>query len=118
MSTPNCDLPALIAQQKFRLWLFGGMLGLAGLGLLFTEEIANILSVAALSVRFAALLVTFSALAAAFVAIRCPFCGLKLVFYAMSQKGVGEWLHWLLEVRTCPKCGQSHEVKNDISATK
>ena len=111
MSTPSSDLPALIAQQKRRLWLFGGMIGLAGLGLLFSEEIANTFGVASVWVRFAALIVTFSALAAAFLTIRCPHCGLRLVFYAMSHKGVGEWLQWLLEVRTCPKCGRPHEAE-------
>lgn len=115
MSTPSGDLPALIAQQKLRLWLFGGMLGLAGLGLLFPEEIANAFGVAAVSVRFATLILTLSALAAAFLTIRCPHCGLRLVFYAMSHKGAGEWLQWLLEVRTCPKCGSPHEIKNNAT---
>lgn len=111
MTTPSSNLPALVAQQKPRLWIFGVLLGLAGLAFLFTEQIASVINIAAVSVQLAALAITFGVLAGAFSAIRCPHCGLRLVLYAMSHKGVGEWLQWLLDVQTCPKCGQSGRVK-------
>lgn len=108
MSKPGHDLPTLVAPQKKKLWLFGGMFAIAGIGFLFTDEIAQVLRVAAVSVRLGTLLLTFGALAAAFLTIRCPNCGLRLVLYAMSHKGVGEWLQWVLSVKTCPRCGLPH----------
>jgi hypothetical protein len=108
---PAHDQPTPLARQKKKLWLFGAMFAAAGIGLLFTNEIAQLLGTAAASVRLATLLLTFSALVAAFLTIRCKHCGLSLVLHAMSHKDVGGWLPWLLTVKTCPRCGQPHGVK-------
>jgi DNA-directed RNA polymerase subunit RPC12/RpoP len=101
------DSPALVASQEWKLWLFGGLVAAAGLGFLFTDEIAGELGADPFVVRLGTLLLTFGTLAAAFLSVRCPHCGLRLVMYAMSRQGIGQWLHWLLTVKKCPRCSLS-----------
>ena len=98
------DSPALIASQEWKLWLFGGLVFIAGLGFLFTDGIARVLDVGSFVVRLGTLLLTFGTLGAAFLSVRCPNCGLRLVMYAMSRQGMGQWLNWLLTVKQCPQC--------------
>ena len=105
MSMNDDGLRLLVASQERKLWLLGGMLAIAGLGFLFTDGIGRAFDVPAVVVQLCASLLTFSTLAGAFFAVRCTHCGLRLVMYAMSHKGVGEWLQWLLTVKKCPKCG-------------
>lgn len=38
--------------------------------------------------------------------LRCPACGRNLFWYGVNEK-FGNWVNWLLTVRTCPKCGYS-----------
>lgn len=99
------DLPALVAPQRAKLWLIGAMLAIAGVAYLYTEKIAQALGIPIVAIQLGALVLVLTSLVAAFVAIRCSNCGLRLVPYAMSHKGLGEWLQWLLTVKTCPKCG-------------
>lgn len=98
------DSPALIASQEWKLWLFGGLVAIAGLGFLFTDGIARVLDVGSFVVRLGTLLLTSGTLGAAFLSVRCPNCGLRLVMYAMSRQGMGQWLNWLLTVKQCPQC--------------
>ena len=99
------ELPTLVASQERKLWLLGGLLAIAGFGFLFTDGIGRMLGVDAFVVRLGTLLLTFGTLAAAFFTVRCQHCGLRLVMYAISHKGVGAWLRWLLAVKKCPRCG-------------
>ena len=115
MSATESNLPTLVAPQKKKLWLIGGMLAIAGIGFLFTDEISQILGATAVAVRLGTLVLTFGSLAVAFLTIRCPNCGLRLVLYAMSHKGMGKWLEWLLTVKTCPRCGLPHEGSDPSS---
>lgn len=101
------DSPALVASQEWKLWLFGGLVAVAGLGFFFTDGIAGGIGVDPFAFRLGTLLLTFGTLVAAFLSVRCPHCGLRLVMYAMSRQSVGQWLHWLLTVRECPRCGLS-----------
>jgi endogenous inhibitor of DNA gyrase (YacG/DUF329 family) len=101
------DAPALVASQKWKLWLFGGVFAAAGFGFLFTDGIAQGFGVDPFAVRIGTLLLTFGTLAAAFLSVRCPHCGLRLVMHAMSHQSVGQWLQWLLTVKKCPRCGLS-----------
>ena len=110
MSTSGHDLPTLVASQKKKLWLLGGMFVAVGIGFLFTAEIAYVFGVAAVSVQLGTLLSALGTFATALLTIRCSNCGLRLVLYAMSRKGVGEWLEWLLTAKICPRCGLPHEV--------
>jgi predicted RNA-binding Zn-ribbon protein involved in translation (DUF1610 family) len=102
-------LPALVAVHEKKLWLLGGVLAVAGIGFLFTDEIAIGLGVAAVVIQLSALGLTCGSLVMAFLLIRCPNCGLRLVLYALSHRSMGGWLQWLLTEKTCPRCGYSHE---------
>lgn len=107
------DLPRLVTSQQWKLCLFAGLIAIAGLGLLFTDGIAKSLMVHPIMIHLGALLLTIGTLTAAFVSVRCPRCGLHLVTFAMSRQGIGRWLHWLLTVRICPRCGLGATGRND-----
>jgi len=104
----------LIAKQKWKLWLWGCVLVVAGLGFLFPMKFAQIFAVDPIAINLAALSLTLAALVGASLSIRCPKCGLSLVWHGLSQEKIGEWLSWLLNVRVCPRCGfrgdQEHSV--------
>lgn len=107
------ESPALLAPQRWKLWLFGGLAAAAALGLLFNDGIARVLDVDPLVVQLAILLPSFSIFGAALLSVRCPHCGLGLVAYAMSHQSAGHWLNWLLAVKNCPQCGKSaHQEDN------
>ena len=99
--------PTLVASQEWKLWLFGGLVAVAGLGFLFIDGIASGFGVDPFVVRLGTLSLTFGTLATALLSVRCPHCGLRLVMYATSRQSIGQWLHWLLTVRSCPRCGLS-----------
>jgi hypothetical protein len=40
-------------------------------------------------------------------AIRCPDCKLSWLHWSMSNNPSSQWLNWLLETTSCPKCGFS-----------
>ena len=107
------DLPCLVTAQRWKLWLFAGLIAIAGLGFLFTDGIAKSLVVQPVMIHLGALLLTIGTLTAAFVSVRCPRCGLHLVAFAMSRQGIGQWLHWLLTVRVCPRCNLGSTGPND-----
>lgn len=107
VTTNEDDVPALVASQEWKLWLFGGLFAVAGLGFLFTDGIARGFGIDPFAMRIGTLLLTFGTLVAAFLSVRCPHCGLLLVVHAMSHQSVGQWLQWLLTVKKCPRCGLS-----------
>jgi len=41
--------------------------------------------------------------------IACPQCKMPWLQYALSEKGVGEWLSWLTTFTECPQCRYSVE---------
>jgi DNA-directed RNA polymerase subunit RPC12/RpoP len=95
----------LITSQKWKLWVWGGLLAVAGLGLFTPDRFASVLGTQPIVINCVAVLASFIALAGASLSIRCPQCGLSLVWHGISQKNIGGWLSWLLKVRTCPQCG-------------
>lgn len=101
----NERLP-LVEAAKSKLWLSAGALAVAALGYLIPDSIGMALGVASVCIELTAVLLTFATLIWTIFAIRCAYCGLHLVMFAMSKRGIGEWLHWLLTVRQCPRCGQ------------
>jgi hypothetical protein len=48
--------------------------------------------------------VGLASLIALFLAVRCPRCGARLVWLAVKEQSAGNWLPWLLQLRSCPKC--------------
>jgi hypothetical protein len=50
-------------------------------------------------------LVALLALLCAGYLITCPSCHLRLVFHAMRGGSSSNWLHWVMSVEECPRCG-------------
>ena len=98
----DSELPTLVEGQKWKLWLSGALLVVAGIGFLLPNSIAGV------AVELGALLLTFGSLGWATYAVRCRHCGLRLVMHAMSNQSIGQWLQWLLSTKRCPRCGADH----------
>lgn len=47
-------------------------------------------------------------------AIRCPNCGVRWVWLGVSGKSSGQWLEWLLNQSSCPKCEYVASGENAI----
>ena len=101
-------LPALIEGQQWKLWLAGVVLSVGGAGLLMPHGIGRILDVPGVAVHLGAAVLCCMSLGWAAYVVRCRHCGLRLMMYAMSRQSIGQWLHWLLAVKRCPKCGADH----------
>jgi hypothetical protein len=99
------NLPSLFAPQRARLWLIGAMLVIAVGTHIYTEKLARAFGISNATVQLGVFVLVLSSLVTASFAGRCSNCGLRLVPYAMSHKSRGEWLRWLLALKTCPKCG-------------
>ena len=96
------QLPTLIEGQKWKLWLSGALLAVAGIGFVLPNRLGGA------TAELGALLLTFLSLGWAIYAVRCPHCGLRLVMHAISNQSIGQWLQWLLTEKRCPRCGADH----------
>lgn len=105
MEAWQSELPALIEGQQWKLWLAGAMLAVAGTGFLMHDGIGRTLDIPGVAVQLGAMALCIASLGWAAYAVRCKHCGLRLVTHAMSHQSIGQWLHWLLAVKRCPKCG-------------
>jgi hypothetical protein len=45
---------------------------------------------------------------------RCPRCRSRPVWKAVSEQGVGSWLHCLIQLRQCPACNYRPEDTLDV----
>lgn len=104
---PEVSEPTLIARNAWKLWAFALMIAVAGVALFFPNMVGNVLQVEAVAVQFFTLGASALLLCWIIYAIRCPYCNLHLVSYAMSHQPIGDWLQWLLTVKTCPNCQRS-----------
>ena len=96
------ELPTLVEGQKWKLWLSGALLAVAGVGFVLPSSVGGV------AVELGALLLTFVSLGWAIYAVRCRHCGLRLVMHAISNQSIGQWLQWLLTTKRCPRCGADH----------
>ena len=91
----------LVSTQTWKLWLGFGTLAVSAAfmwapRMFFSDSTVGTLVGTAIG------LASFSWLA---IAIWCPGCHLRLFWYAVSKKGINEWLGWLLDASECPRCG-------------
>ncbi|WP_431264065.1 hypothetical protein ACQ859_30140 [Roseateles chitinivorans] len=102
------DSRLLIEGQQWKLWLAGALLAIAGVGFLMPDGIGRLLDIPAVAVELGATALCGVSLAWTAFAVRCGHCGLRIVIYAISHQSIGQWLHWLMVVKRCPKCGADH----------
>jgi hypothetical protein len=81
--------------------LLGGAALILGVGVL-SQQISPSVSVPGLGVGFA---LTIGAALFALYAVRCPRCKLAWVRWSFRNQSHGQWLQWLYEFTTCPRCG-------------
>ena len=96
------DLPTLVEGHKWKLWLSGALLAVAGVGFILPNSFGGV------AIELGALLLTFVSLAWVSYTVRCWHCGLRLLMHAMSNQSIGQWLQWLLTVKRCPRCGADY----------
>jgi len=99
--------PPLVSSQKWKLWL--ALLGLLAAAALMTFEASITRALGA--PRYLATLIGTAlgllTLLLAALAVRCPSCQLSLVWFAVSKQTSSLWLSWLLEAKSCPRCGHT-----------
>jgi hypothetical protein len=99
----------LVAPQRWKLWLWGSGLAIAGLGLFFSAQVGTALGIDPTLLQIGGTLAGLFVLVGASLSIRCPSCRLSLVWHAVSKHPHDHWLSWLLDVNVCPRCGFKHE---------
>lgn len=102
-------LVPLVNSQRWKLWL--SALALAAVGACYVRPaaLATFFGTTSAILKLAASLAGLAVLLGACLMIRCRACGLSLVWHGVSTKPANDWLKWLLDVRTCPRCG--HEER-------
>lgn len=104
-----------IEKKKWKLWVWGILLVVAGLGFVIPDQIATAFETIPIIINLGAILISFVVIVGASLSIRCPQCKLSFVWYALTHKSIGGWLSWLLEVKVCPQCKFSvQEEKSDF----
>lgn len=98
-----------MASQRWKLWLAAAVLVVVGAGLVAPDAWSALTGGRPVMIKLAAMAAGLILLIGACAAVRCRSCGLGLLWYSLSRKGINAWLDWLLEARTCPRCG--HEEK-------
>ena len=102
--------PSLIEPQRWKLWLFGFLLAVSGIGFFAPNPVASVVGSSPVMVSLAAVGIGCIVLVGAALSVRCPSCGLSLAWYALSKQAHNAWLSWLLDTKVCPRCGFSHSA--------
>jgi len=106
--------PVLVEPQRWKLWLFGSLLVVSGIGLFALNPVASVFGFSPVLVNLAAVAIGCIVLVGAALSVRCPSCGLSLVWCALSKQAHNAWLSWLLDTKVCPKCGFSHSAGQGV----
>lgn len=77
--------------------LIGGVIMFSGLSLLASNQAAVFAVLGGIGFGVAGFVYGCTA-------IRCPNCGARWVWLGVSGKSSGQWLNWLLNQSSCPKC--------------
>lgn len=95
----------LVKSQRWKLWLCALAFAAVGACHLWPAALASLIGATSTILKLAGSLAGLIVLLGACFMIRCQACGLSLVWHGVSTKPADEWLKWLLDVRTCPRCG-------------
>jgi endogenous inhibitor of DNA gyrase (YacG/DUF329 family) len=109
---------SLVTPQRWKLWLWAALFTLSGAGIFVPDLLAAAIGASPVLVLAGAIALVIIVLVGVSLSIRCPACGLKLAWHALSKHAQHRWLAWLLDVRTCPKCGFSHAQADPENAAR
>lgn len=100
----------LVAPQRWKLWMCAAAVIAVGACYIAPETLAALVEMSPAMLKLAASLAGLLVLVGVCLAVRCPACGVSLVWHGVSTKSANDWLSWLLDVQTCPRCG--HEERH------
>ncbi len=101
---------ALVKPQRWKLWLCALAVAALGASYVWPAALAIFFGTSSTILKIAASVAGFIVVVGACLMIRCRACGLSLVWHAMSTKPANDWLNWLLDVQTCPRCGHDEQA--------
>jgi hypothetical protein len=104
------SLVTLVRPQRWKLWLCAVAVAAVGTCYVVPAALATLFDISSAMLKLAASLVGIMVLVGACLAVRCRACGLSLIWHGVSTKSANDWLNWLLDVRTCPRCGHQERV--------
>ncbi len=107
----NESYVTLVAPQRWKLRLCGAAEAAVGACYIVPDALATLFGTSPAMLELAASLAGLVVLVGACLAVRCRACGLSLVWHGVSTKSVNDWLNWLLDVRTCPRCGHEEQPR-------
>lgn len=99
----------LVAPQRWKLWICAAAVAAVGACYIAPDTLAALFGMSPAMLKLAASLAGLVVLVGACLAVRCQACGMSLVWHGVSTKSANNWLSWLLDVQTCPRCG--HEER-------
>lgn len=100
-----------MAPQRWKLWLSAAAVAAVGACYIVPDALATLFGTSPAMLTLAASLAGLVVLIGACLAVRCPACGLSLVWHGVSKKSANDWLAWLLDARTCPRCGHEEQTR-------
>jgi len=100
----------LVKPQRWKVWLCALAVAALGACYVWPTALASFFGTSPTILTIAASLAGLIVLVGACLMIRCRACGLSLVWHGMSTKPANDWLHWLLDVQTCPRCGHEEQA--------
>lgn len=109
--TEDEPLAPLVKPQRWKLWLSALAFAAIGAVQVWPAGLAILFGSTAPVLKLAGSLAGLVLLLGACLMIRCRACGLSLVWHGVSTRPADEWLKWLLDVRTCPRCGHEEHGK-------
>ncbi|MFL6678825.1 MAG: hypothetical protein ACJ8IK_10830 [Burkholderiaceae bacterium] len=102
----------LVAPQRWKLWVCAAAVAAVGACYIVPDTLAALFVTSSAMLKLAASLAGLVVLVGACLAVRCQACGMSLVWHGVSTKSANDWLSWLLDVQTCPRCG--HEERRRL----
>ena len=103
----------IITNQRWKLKLLALACIISAIFMFASGYLETVLNVEAVYFSLAGLFLSVFTFIAAIISVRCPSCKLSLFWYAVSKQKHDSWLHWLLQLQACPKCGCSSKSKHN-----
>ena len=108
-------LGKLVGPQSWKLWLCALLLAFAGVASFASSPVGRIIGVEPALVGLVASALALVVFSLAAWSIACPSCGLRLAWYAVSKKPLGQWLSWLLDAESCPRCHHAGKAAQRVA---